>query len=253
MIVSERDVVVVTGGARGIGFGIARRCLDTGYRVALLDLDSSALDVAVAELRGLYLAERVMGTQADITRSEEIVQAFAEVSARFGRVDVLVNNAGIVRDRRFLKMEEADWDAVVDTNLKSQFLTCRAVIPGMVERGYGRIVNISSRAWLGGFGQANYSAAKGGVVGLTRTLAIEFAAQGITVNAVAPGLVDTPMFRGFKPEVQERLQKSVPAQRIGTADDVAQAVLFFASRESSYITGQLVYVCGGRSLSSPSV
>jgi 3-oxoacyl-[acyl-carrier protein] reductase len=165
----------------------------------------------------------------------------------------LVNNAGIVRDRRFMKLEEADWDAVIDTNLKSQFLTCRAVIPGMIERGYGRIVNISSRAWLGGFGQANYSAAKGGVVSLTRSLAIEFAAQGITVNAVAPGIVDTPMFRGFKPEVQERLQKSVPVQRIGTADDVAQGVLFFASRQSAYITGQLLYVCGGRSLSSPSV
>jgi 3-oxoacyl-[acyl-carrier protein] reductase len=137
--------------------------------------------------------------------------------------------------------------------LKSQFLTCRAVLPGMLERSYGRIVNISSRAWLGGVGQANYSAAKGGVVSLTRSLAIEFAAHGITVNAVAPGIVDPPLFRGFKPEVQERLKKSVPAQRIGTAEDVAQAVLFFAARETSYITGQLLYVCGGRSLSSPSV
>jgi 3-oxoacyl-[acyl-carrier protein] reductase len=175
------------------------------------------------------------------------------VTEKLGRIDVLVNNAGIVRDRRFTKLEEADWDAVIDTNLKSQFLTCRAVIPGMVERGYGRIVNVSSRAWLGGFGQANYSAAKGGVVSLTRSLAIEFAAQGITVNAVAPGIVDTPMFRGFKPEVQERLRKSVPAQRIGTAADVAEAVLFFASRQSAYMTGQLLYICGGRSLSSPSV
>lgn len=250
---SERDVVVVTGGARGIGLGIAKRCLDANYRVALLDLDASALDLAIEELHQSHQAERVMATQADITRSEEIERAFADIAERFGRVDVLVNNAGIVRDRRFLKLEESDWDAVVDTNLKSQFLTCRAVIPGMVERAYGRIVNISSRAWLGGFGQANYSAAKGGVVSLTRSLAIEFAAQGITVNAVAPGIVDTPMFRGFKPEVQERLQKSVPAQRIGAAEDVAQAVLFFANRQSSYITGQLLYVCGGRSLSGPSV
>jgi len=166
---------------------------------------------------------------------------------------VLVNNAGIVRDRRLMKMEEEDWDAVVTTNLKSQFLTCKAVVPGMVERGYGRIVNISSRAWLGGFGQSNYAAAKGGVVSLTRSLAIEFAAQGVTVNAVAPGIVETPMFQGFKPEVQERLKKSVPMQRIGMPADVAQAVLFFAARASAYVTGQLLYVCGGRSLSSPSV
>jgi len=244
---------MVTGGARGIGLGIARRLLDSGYDVALLDLDASAIDVALEELRQAHSAERVVAVTANITQSADIARAVAEVTARFGRVDVLVNNAGIVRDRRFMKLEEADWDAVIDTNLKSQFLTCRAVIPGMIERGYGRIVNISSRAWLGGFGQANYSAAKGGVVSLTRSLAIEFAAQGITVNAVAPGIVDTPMFRGFKPEVQERLQKSVPVQRIGTADDVAQGVLFFASRQSAYITGQLLYVCGGRSLSSPSV
>jgi len=244
---------MVTGGARGIGLGIAGRLLDSGYDVALLDLDASALDVALEELRQAYSAERVVAVTGNITQSADITRAVAEVTGRFGRVDVLVNNAGIVRDRRFMKLEEADWDAVIDTNLKSQFLTCRAVIPGMIERGYGRIVNISSRAWLGGFGQANYSAAKGGVVSLTRSLAIEFAAQGITVNAVAPGIVDTPMFRGFKPEVQERLQKSVPVQRIGTADDVAQGVLFFASRQSAYITGQLLYVCGGRSLSSPSV
>jgi NAD(P)-dependent dehydrogenase (short-subunit alcohol dehydrogenase family) len=248
-----RDVAIVTGGARGIGLGIAKRLLEAGHDVALLDLDASALAVAVDELRQCCSADRVTAAEANVTERDELERAVAEVTAKFGRIDVLVNNAGIVRDRRFLKIEEDDWDAVVDTNLKSQFLTCKAVLPGMLDRSYGRIVNISSRAWLGGVGQANYSAAKGGVVSLTRSLAIEFAAQGITVNAVAPGIVDTPMFRGFKPEVQERLKKSVPAQRIGTAEDVAQAVLFFAARESSYITGQLLYVCGGRSLSSPSV
>jgi NAD(P)-dependent dehydrogenase (short-subunit alcohol dehydrogenase family) len=248
-----RDVAVVTGGARGIGIGIAKRFAEAGHDVALLDLDASALAVAVDELRQSCSSDRVMAAEVNVTKRDEVERAIAEVTVKFGRVDVLVNNAGIVRDRRFLKIEEEDWDAVVNTNLKSQFLTCKAVLPGMLDRGYGRIVNISSRAWLGGAGQANYSAAKGGVVSLTRSLAIEFAAHGITVNAVAPGIVDTPMFRGFKPEVQERLKKSVPAQRIGTAEDVAQAVLFFAARESSYITGQLLYVCGGRSLSSPSV
>jgi NAD(P)-dependent dehydrogenase (short-subunit alcohol dehydrogenase family) len=250
---SGGDVAVVTGAARGIGFAIAKSLAETGHNVALIDIDASALDLAVDELRKSSDADRLIAAEANVTRREDVERAIARVSAKFGRVDILVNNAGIVRDRRFLKIEDGDWDIVLETNLKSQFLMCKAVLPGMLERGYGRIVNISSRAWLGGFGQANYSAAKGGVVSLTRSLAIEFAAQGITVNAIAPGIVDTPMFRGFKPEVQERLKRSVPAQRIGGAEDVAQAVLFFAARQNSYITGQLMYVCGGRSLSSPSV
>lgn len=246
-----QQVAIVTGAAKGIGLGIAQHLANRGVRVALLDRDAEALESAVGSLRAQSLD--VKGITADVCNADSVISAVTDVEAWGGRVDLLVNNAGIVRDMRFLRMAEADWDAVIDTNLKSMFLCCSAVLPGMVNREYGRIVNMSARAWLGSFGQANYSAAKGGAVSLTRSLAIEFASNGITVNAVAPGIIDTPLFRNFKPEVQERLQQTVPVKRIGSPDDVARAVTFFLEPTSSYITGQVLYVCGGRSLSSPSV
>jgi len=239
-------VAVVTGAGQGIGAGIAHTLGAAGAKVVVNDIAAARAEETVAKLEGEGIEAAAVAV--DAIRAEGAEELARGAIDAFERVDILVNNAGIARDGYLMKMSEEDWDDVVRVNLKSQFLTCRAITPHMREQGHGRIVNISSRAWLGGVGQANYSASKGGVVSLTRTLGLEMARFGITANAIAPALVDTPLFRGLKEDVQERLKKSVPMGRVGTPDDIGQAVLFFASDEASYVTGQLLYVCGGRSL-----
>jgi 3-oxoacyl-[acyl-carrier protein] reductase len=242
---------VVTGGAKGIGLGIAKELARQGCRIALWDMDQDALCAATEEVAALGV--EVQAFQVNVSAQDQVEATVAQLQACFGRIDVLVNNAGIGGDRLVTKMDLDFWKRVIDINLTSQFICSKAVIPGMVERNFGRIINIGSRAWLGNRGQASYSASKGGVVSFTRSLALEFARNGITANAIAPGIVETPLFATLKNEVVEGLKKSVPMQRIGQPDDIAQAVRFFAEPASSYITGQLLYVCGGRSLSSPSV
>jgi len=243
----EDRVAIVTGGARGIGQGICFRLADEGAKVAVLDvIADEAKEVAeeIVKSGGSALALKV-----DVTRAPEIEKAVKEVVSKFGKVDILVNNAGVSIASKVAKMSEETWDKVHDVNLKGVFLCCRAVIPHMKGHKYGKIINIASiLALRGGPLYAHYGATKAGVVGFTQGLAVELGPHNINVNAVGPGFIDTPMSgHDVTPEVRKLMQKKIPLRRIGTPRDIADAVLFLASDEAAYITGQCLYVCGGLS------
>lgn len=244
-------VAVVTGGAKGIGLGIAQELAQAGCKIALWDFDEAALHHAKEALSAK--GADVETFLVDVSSVDQVEATVQKIAASHRRIDILVNNAGIGGDKLVSKMDLDFWKRVIQVNLDSQFICSKAVLALMAESGFGRIINISSRAWLGNRGQAAYSASKGAVVSLTRSLALEYARKGITVNAIAPGIVETPLFATLTDEVKQGLHKSVPMQRIGQPEDIARAVRFFAEPTSSYVTGQLLYVCGGRSLSSPSV
>lgn len=250
MNVKDR-VAIVTGAGQGIGKGIAAKLATNGATVVVNDIDESKAKQTAEEMKSL--GGQAIPVVEDVSESDGVARLFKNTKDSFGRVDILVNNVGIAGDRRIVKMSDDDWDKVIKVNLRSYFLCCREAAKVMTSQKYGRIINMSSRAWLGGFGQSSYSASKGGIVSLTRTLALELAKSGITVNSIAPGIIDTPMFRGYTGDIQERLMKMQPMEKIGTVEDVAYAVLFFASDEAWYITGQTLYVCGGKSLSAVSV
>ncbi len=241
-------VALVTGSGGGIGEAIARTLALRGATVVANDLREDGAHRASDGI--VAFGGKSSYFVADCSNGGQVKSMFEWVKNVHDRLDVLVNNAGIIRDALVTKMTKEDWDAVLDINLKSQFLCCQQAASMMIEQGYGRIINISSRAWLGGFGQANYSASKGGVVSLTHALALELARHDVTVNAIAPGLIETDMFRNFRQDVQERLIAMQPTGRVGKPEDIANGVLFFASDASSYVTGQTVHICGGKSLSS---
>ncbi len=245
MQVKDR-VALVTGSGGGIGEGIAKKLAGCGAKVVVNDIDGAKVDRVVAEINAT--GGVAMGIVVDITNLAEVESMFKKTVEQFGQIDILVNNAGIARDKSIRKLTEEDWDVVLNVNLKGAFFCAKVASGYMREQGYGRIINISSRAWLGGMGQANYSASKGGIVSLTRTIALELGKKGVTVNCIAPGLIDTPLFHILTPEIQERLKSKQPGKDIGTVDDIANGVLFFAGEGAGYITGQTIFVCGGRSL-----
>ncbi len=273
----EGKVALVTGGSRGIGRAIALRLAEEGADVAVnyqntkehaqkvsrlidqmgtaceLEKLSEKIDMIDSRENAKELSELIDSVgvhscicQADVGDMEQVNRMRDEVNRTFGKVDILVNNAGIVRDKSFVKMTPDMWDDVLSVNLDGTFFCTKAFIEGMIERKYGRIVNISSVIGrMGNFGQANYTASKAGIIGLTKALAKEFAAKGITVNAIAPGFIETDMIRGVPPEGMEKILTQIPLRRLGKASEVAGTVAYLASQDGDYITGQVIDINGG--------
>lgn len=236
------QVVIVTGASRGIGRGIAEAFAAAGAKVACVATTQAGADGTASAIGG-------RGYACDVSDAAAVDALVEAVVADLGTPSVLVNNAGITRDTLMLRMKDEDWDRVLDVNLKGAFLTCRAVARPMMKARYGRIVNLSSVIGLGGgAGQVNYAAAKAGILGLTMSVAKELGSRGITCNAIAPGFIESDMTHDLPAEFRAQVEKSAPAGRLGTAEDIAPAVLFLASREAAYITGQTLVVDGGLTL-----
>ncbi len=239
---------LVTGSASGIGKQTAMRMAENGAKIVINDIISDKVNETVREFKEKGLD--VIGKVCDITNREDVEKMVSEINDELGGVDILVNNAGMEKAGALRKLSEADWDVTINVNLKGTFLCSQAVHGHMVEQGFGRIINIASRAWLGGPGQAPYSSAKAGMVGLTRVLALELGRKGVTSNCIAPGLIHTPLWDALPEKNKDFLLSKQPTGKLGDVDDIANAVMFFADEEASYITGQVLYVCGGRSLFS---
>jgi 3-oxoacyl-[acyl-carrier protein] reductase len=241
---TERRVALVTGGAQGIGRSIALALAGAGADIAIVDLNPEGVASAVAAV--VATGRRAFGFTGDVSSlafAQEAVQKTIEAA---GALHVLVNNAGITRDGLILRMKSEDWDAVLRVNLTGSFNFCKAAVPGLIKQRWGRIVNISSVVGaMGNAGQVNYAASKAGLIGLTKSLAREVASRGVTVNAVAPGFIDTAMTQAMPAKARETLIGQIPAGRLGQAEDVAAAVAYLASEGASYVTGQVLHVNGG--------
>lgn len=239
-------VAIITGSARGLGAATARRLAQEGAHVVITDVLREQAEATAEGLRAAGLSAHCV--IADVTKASDVQRLVDEAVAKFGGVHVLVNNAGFPRDKYLVKMSEEDWDLVIGVMLKGAFLATRAVMPRMIEQGWGRVVNISSRAHFGNATQANYSAAKAGLIGMAKALAIEEGRYGITVNCVAPGFMETEMVQSLATyeTIKERAIQAQPIKRVGRPDDIANAVAFLASEAAGFITGEVLHVTGGR-------
>jgi 3-oxoacyl-[acyl-carrier protein] reductase len=238
------QTAVITGGGRGIGKAIAESLARRGANIVVADVILDIAKEAADQISSLGV--KTLPVKADVSKAAEVSAMFESATKEFQRVDILVNNAGITRDGLLMRMSEEDWDAVMAINLKGTFLCCKDAVRIMAKQRYGRIINISSVVgFMGNAGQANYTASKAGVIGLTKTIAREYASRGVTVNAVAPGFIKTAMTDALPENIKNEMMKIIPLARFGTIEDVAEAVAFFASAGAGYITGQVIHVNGG--------
>ena len=235
---------LVTGASGGIGGAIARALHAQGAQVMLSGTRAEALEKLAADLK-----ERAHVATANLSEAGAADALVKDAEARMGALDILVNNAGLTRDMLALRLKDEDWQAVLDVNLTAVFRLCRAAMRGMMKRRYGRMVNITSIVGVtGNPGQANYAASKAGMIGMSKSLAAEVASRGITVNCLAPGFIATPMTDGLSDDQKAKLLGAIPAQRLGTADDVASGVVYLASAEAAYVTGQTLHINGGMAM-----
>lgn len=237
-------IAVVTGAAQGIGAAIAKRLYDDGADyVALLDLNAEKLEAAASAIDPA--GGRAGAHACNVSKPESVQEVFGQIEQKFGRIDILVNNAGITRDAMLHKMTDEQWLSVIDVNLNSMYYCCKAVVPGMRERKYGKIVNLASVSAFGNIGQTNYGASKGGVIGFTKCLAREVARSRVTVNCIAPSYINTDMLRAVPEQVMQKFLAAIPMERLGEPEELAAAAAFLCSDDSSFITGECLVVSGG--------